>query len=75
MPNKDVSQEKKQSILYPNPFSFPNKVIEGEFCKILIQIQFLQEVALFSIIMYIHQNKQLIVLTGAYCALGGEYFF
>lgn len=49
--------------------------MEGEFCKILIQIQFLQEVALFSIIMYIHQNKQSIVLTVAYCALGGNLFF
>lgn len=49
--------------------------MEGEFCKILIQIQFLQEAALFSIIMYIHQNKQSIVLTVAYCALGGNFFF
>lgn len=35
-----------------------------EFCKVLMEAPFLQEVILFLIITYIHQNKQLIVLTG-----------
>lgn len=38
-----------------------------EFCKVLMEAPFLQEVVLFLIITYIHQNKKLIVLTGAYC--------
>lgn len=38
-----------------------------EFCKVLMEAPLLQEVVLFLIITYIHQNKQLIVLTGAYC--------
>lgn len=66
MPNKDVSKEKENKILYPNSFSFPNKVME-EFCKVFMEAPFLQEVVLFLIITYIHQHKQLIVLTRAYC--------
>lgn len=37
-----------------------------------MEAPFLQEVILFLIITYIHQNKQLIVLTGAYCVLMRE---
>lgn len=44
--------------------------MEGEFYKILMEVPFLQEVVLFLIITYIHQNKELIVLTGAYCVPG-----
>lgn len=46
--------------------------MEGEFCKILMEVPFLQEVVLVLIITYIHQNKQVIVLTGAYCVSGRE---
>lgn len=49
--------------------------MEGEICKILMEVPLLQEVVLCLIITYIHWNKHLIFLTGAYCVPGREKSF
>lgn len=44
--------------------------MEGGFCKLLMEVPFLQEVVLVLIITYIYHNKQPFVLTGGYCVPG-----